>query len=237
MPNRKPILKDGQDRRDLPTYTVLEAATYLGISPRTASYWFEKSNNILTPSGRTGSIALLSFNDLTEAYVLSLLTKYYDFGLVKLKQIVNNAKAETGLARPLIAADLKVVLGQLILDKPARGRRVRQAVDLSNRNLIFPQFVDQLGKRIVRDGKSAPSRIFPWRLVKGDDESRPVSVDPDIHSGCLVVTGTRIPVTVLWGKFNRGRTEEDLAKSYQISTEAVQKALAHIARPIHKKAA
>ena len=233
----KPYLQDGQDRRDLPTYSIPEAATYLGISPRTASYWFKESNNILVPSGSAGPTALLSFNDLTEAYVLALLTKYYEFRLLQLKEIVHNAKAETGLKRPLIWADLKVVLGRLVLDKPARGRRRRQAIDLADKNLVFPEFVDQLGIRIVRDGKYAPMRIFPWRLAGPGDDSRPVTMDPDVHSGRLIITGTRIPVTVLWDKHDKGRTVEDLADAYKISVEVVKKALDHIARPIRSKAA
>ena len=35
------------------------------------------------------------------------ISKYYEFRLLQLKEIVHNAKAETGLKRPLIWADLK----------------------------------------------------------------------------------------------------------------------------------
>jgi uncharacterized protein (DUF433 family) len=234
----KPTHRVGDDLRDLPTYTIPEAALFLGISPRTAGYWFCEKNKILKPSGRIGDVALLSFRDLAEAYVLAILTKFYDFPLRSLKGIVANAKKETRLERPLVQADLKVLFRNLIIEKPARGRQPRQMIDVAHhRNLVFPDFVDQLGKRILRDRENSPLRIYPWRLITLSDESRPVSMDPDVVSGRLVVTGTRIPVRILLGKKLAGKSTKEIAHSYRISVDSVQKALQHIGRPIHKKAA
>jgi uncharacterized protein (DUF433 family) len=56
-------------------------------------------------------------------------------------------------------------------------------------------------------------------------------------SGRLVVTGTRIPVTVLLAKRIKGRSDVELARAYQISTETVRKALLHIDRTLHPQAA
>lgn len=234
----KPTLRFGDDLRDLPTYTVPEAALFLGISPRTVGYWFCEANNILKPSGWIGEVALLSFRDLAEAYVLAVLTKFYDFRLRTLRGIVANAKLESKLERPLVQADLTVLFSNLIIEKPARGSQPRHMVDIAHgRNLVFPEFVDQLGKRILRDRHNGPLRIYPWRLVTAKDESRPVSVDPQIMSGRLVVTGTRIPVKVLLGKRLAGKSAEQIAHAYRISVDSVQKALLHIDRPLHKKAA
>jgi len=97
--------------------------------------------------------------------------------------------------------------------------------------------VDQLGKRVVRDGNNGPLQIYPWRLISEADESSPVSLDPEVVSGRLVVTGTRIPVRVLLGKKRAGSSDEEIARSYRISADSVRKALQHIERPIHKKAA
>jgi uncharacterized protein (DUF433 family) len=234
----KPGLRGGQDRRSLPTYTIPEAARYLGIPERTAEYWFSRENKILQPSAYFGHTALLSFRDLSEAYVLALLTKFYGFPMRTLQRIVESAKKETRLQRPLIEADLKVLFRNLILEKPARGGRPRQMIDLAHGGaLVFPEFVDQLGRRILKDRQHAPSKLYPWRLVKANDDSRPVSIDPEVVSGRLVVTGTRIPVTILLAKRMKGRSEEELACSYEISTDAVRKALLHIDRTIYPKAA
>jgi uncharacterized protein (DUF433 family) len=235
--NSKPARRSGDDLRDLPTYTIPEAALSLGMSERTMTYWYS-DNPILKPSAYYGNVALLSFRDLAEAYVLTVLTKFYNFNLKSLRQIVKNAKKETGLERPLIEARLSVLFKNLVLEKPARGRRARQMVDLAHdRNLVFPELVDQLGRRIMRDKDQSPRRLYPWRLVRPGDESRPVSMDPEVVSGRLVVTGTRVPVRILLGKKLSGRSLPDIAKSYHLSVETVQKALQHIERPLHQKAA
>lgn len=236
----KPSRQAGQDLRDLPTYTIPEAALFLGMSERTAGYWFADSSEILTPSDYYGTIALLSFRDLAEAYVLALLTRFYEFPMRSVRQFVKNARRETKLDRPLIEADLSVLFRKLILEKPARRNRRRQMLDLARtgKQAVFPELVDQLGKRIPRDMSNVPMRIYPWRLITQCDESRPVSIDPDVLSGRLTVTGTRIPVRVLLGKKRAGRSMEQIATSYHISVDTVEKALLHIERlPIHNKAA
>ena len=238
MRKDRPELQPGEDLRDLPTYTIPEAALFLGISPRTVSYWYSPGNDILSPSRRKNGASLLSFRDVAEAYVLAVLTKFYQIPLRSIHQVIANAKRETNLPRPLIQADLKVVFASVILEKPARGRSPREMVDLAkNRNLVFPSIVDQLGKRILRDISNTPSRIYPWRLAEQDQESRPVSIDPEVFSGRLVVAGTRIPVTMLLGKKRAGRSVSEIAQSYGLDVDTVEKALRHIERPILPKAA
>ena len=47
-------------------------------------------------------------------------------------------------------------------------------------------------------------------------------------SGRLVVTDTRVPVTVLWEQKRAGQKIEDIAKDFELNLEVVQQALAHI---------
>jgi len=77
--------------------------------------------------------------------------------------------------------------------------------------------------------------IFPWRFAATDHQSRPVSMNPRIMSGRLVVTGTRIPVTVLWGRKRAGAKVTEIAKDYGLDRDTVEKALTHIG--IRQKAA
>ena len=235
---RKPVLRPGDDLRDLPTYTLAEAALFLAVPQRTMHYWFCGPNHILSPAGKVGEIALLSFRDIAEAYVLELLRNFYNFHPNQLRDVVNNFKIETKVKRPLLESDLYVVLGNIVLKKPARGRQPSLNVDLAHgRNLVFDDFVKTIGKRILTDRKRSPLRIFPWRLASQRDESQPVSMDPHVLSGRLVVTGTRVPVRILLGMKLRGKTIQEISHSYHLNVDAVEKALLHIERPIHQKAA
>ena len=237
MLKRKPVLQAGQDLRDLPTYTIPEAAAFLGISPRTMSYWYGDSP-ILDPSGRTGGTTLLSFKDVAEAYVLELLRSFYGFRLRTLRRVIENFRTETQLGRPLLEADLYVVLGNLVLKKPAKGKQPVRMIDLAHeRNLVFPELVEMIGKRILLDRKRTPYRLYPWRLASPQDQSMPVSMEPDVMSGRLVMTGTRVPVTILAGMKAHGKSIEEITRSYHLEAGAVEKALLHIERPLQKKAA
>ena len=53
-------------------------------------------------------------------------------------------------------------------------------------------------------------------------------MNPNIMSGRLVVTDTRVPVTVLWEQKRAGQKIEDIAKDFELNLEVVQQALAHI---------
>jgi uncharacterized protein (DUF433 family) len=151
---------------------------------------------------------------------------------------VENAKDETTLKRPLIEADLRVVFRNLVLEKPARGKLPRRSVDLAHhgRNLVIPELVDIVGTRIPKDKQHMPYRLYPWRLLSPDDDSRPVTVDPDVMSGRAVVTGTRIPITLLIGMKRSGKTLQQMAKTYNLPVDVVRKALLHIEKPLQKVA-
>jgi uncharacterized protein (DUF433 family) len=51
-------------------------------------------------------------------------------------------------------------------------------------------------------------------------------------SGRLVVTGTRIPVNILWGRAKSGERVEVIAKDYHLDTERVRQALRHIDKKV-----
>jgi len=234
---RKPSRQPGQDVRDVPTYTIPEAAASLAIPRRTMNNWFGGQCPVLKPTKKYGEIALLSFNDISEAYVLEILRTVYGFPLQSLRQVVENAKRETKLKRPLIDGDLTVVFSNLVFEKPARGKQPRRFIDLAHyRNLVFPELVDILGKRVLRDRKNSPYRLYPWRLLRTEDDSQPITIDPKIMSGRAVITGTRVPVSALVGLAHSGKTAEQIATSYNLNQEVVRKAIQHIERPLSKVA-
>jgi uncharacterized protein (DUF433 family) len=229
VPRHKPVPDVGQDLRDIPTYTIPEAAAFLAVPARTMQSWFSRKNHLLRPASEcAGKPALLSFRDLTEAYILQVLRSFYRLPMQSMRHVLENAKAETGLEHPLLDADLRVLFRRLVLKKPARGRRKREFLDLSHgRQLAMPEVVDVLGQRVLTDSRRGPYRIYPWRFLLKDD-SRPVSLDPDVLSGRLVITGTRIPVRVVLGRKLAGESARQIAADYDIDPDAVQRALEHI---------
>jgi len=221
----------GQDIRTLPTYTIPEAAGFLAMSDRTLQSWYGGRSPVLIASGRVGNTSLLSFRDLEEAYKLHSLREKYEFSFPVLHEALIAARETARLEHPLLDSELSAFGRGLTIHLPARGRRKRQVVQLVGpRQLAMEEVVNIWGRRIV-SGKV----IFPWRYLKDDDNTRPVALDPEVMSGRLVITGTRIPVHVLWRRRIAGQSPSDLAEDYGLSEDLVTKALMHI--DVHQKAA
>jgi uncharacterized protein (DUF433 family) len=233
MLKSKPIRLKGQDIRTLPTYTIPEAAPFLAIKVRTLFSWYEGDEPILTASGNCGSVHLLSYRDLEEAYRVYLLRERFEFSLQFLRHSMRNAREMFRSQHPLQRADaIKECLRDLVYDKPARGKNPRTVTSIGQ-NLgqqVVREVVDLFAERI-----EAGEFIFPWRFAATDHESRPVSMNPHIMSGRLVITGTRIPVTLLWGLKRAGASIKEIAKDYDLDPDKVEKALAHL--DIRQKAA
>lgn len=237
MQRNKPIRQTGENVLEFPTYSFAEASAFLAIPERTLYFWFDGPRAIFRPAAKLQSSTLLSFRNLADAYALQVLRTFHQVPTSSVRRALASAKRQ-GIEHPLWHENIKVFLRSLVLDKPARGRRRRQVIDLSDADQpIFPEVADQVARRILIDPKKEKYRIFPWRLLKEDRESRPVCLDPHVLSGRLVVSGTRVPVRVLLGRRASGESPEALADDYGLPVLSVEKALAHIDTTVHQKAA
>jgi uncharacterized protein (DUF433 family) len=223
---RKPFRKPGQDIRALPTYTIPEAAAFLAIKRRTLSSWYEGNDPILKATGGYGSTHLLSYRDLEEAYRVHLLRERFGFSFQFLRRSMRNARKLFRSQHPLQRADaIKECLKDIVYDKPARGANPRAITSLGKKP---GQKVIEEVANLFADRIEVGKFMFPWRFAATDHESRPVSMNPHIMSGRLVVAGTRIPVTTLWGQKRAGAKVDEIAKEYGLDREIVEKALTHI---------
>ena len=100
----KPEIQEGQDIRTLPTYTIPEAAEYLGIDSWTLGSWYWGSEPLLKASGNYGDqrFALLSFRDIDEAYKLHLLRTKYEYSMQYLRGALVDARRESKSEHPLL---------------------------------------------------------------------------------------------------------------------------------------
>lgn len=56
-----------------------------------------------------------------------------------------------------------------------------------------------------------------------------INVDPDIHHGKPVITGTRMPVSLVVGSLASGMSMEEVIQEYELTAEQIQAALAYAA--------
>ena len=217
-----------QDLRGYPTYTIPEAALYLGMPKRTLQSWvYDKP--LWSVSSSEQRVRLLSFKDLAQAYFIEFICKNVGISGHKAREILKYARLETKSRYPLIHKDIKVLFKHILMDKPGTGNRGRHVVDLSqHRQLVMEEVVDLFASRIRRNAHGELEQIYPWRLWKQGDERRPVTIDPRIMSGRLVITGTRIPVQAVALRKKSGEQIRDIAKDYGLRQEIIKEALRHL---------
>ncbi|MEK7445961.1 MAG: DUF433 domain-containing protein, partial [candidate division NC10 bacterium] len=80
-------------------------------------------------------------------------------------------------------------------------------------------------RRIERDIKGLPIRLYPFTRKREPDEPRAVVIDPFVSFGRPVLAGTGIATAVLAERFKAGESVEDLAKDYGRSALDIQEAL------------
>ncbi|GAA6621106.1 DUF433 domain-containing protein [Scytonema sp. NUACC26] len=58
-----------------------------------------------------------------------------------------------------------------------------------------------------------------------------ISVDPNVHHGTPVITGTRVPISIVIGSLAGGMSKEEVMQEYELTqtqVEAVLTTLQHI---------
>ena len=134
-------------------------------------------------------------------------------------------RKSSGRGRPLLR-QLGVIKEFQALVVPSRQKgRVIHTDIAGDENLVFEDFVKTLAVRIKRDARGKPVQLYP-----GDstiEDSLPVSMDPDVMSGELVVTGTRIPASRIMANYLAGKSAEQIADSYRLSRDLVWKVVRH----------
>ncbi len=56
-----------------------------------------------------------------------------------------------------------------------------------------------------------------------------INIDPNIHHGKPVISGTRVPVSLVIGSLASGMSIEEVIKEYELTIEQLQAALAYAA--------
>lgn len=226
---RKPIRQSGQHLRDFPTYTIPEAAVFLGLPERTLRSWYLGKNPIFTPPARAGETPLLSFRDLVDSHIVQAARIHHKVPMGRIRSALKMARHESNEAHPLQDERIKVFARCLVRVEPGKGRRKGVVVNLSRGGQTgFSEVIKLYTRRIVKDHSGDPIGLFPWRFKKKDDGRRPVAIHPDIMSGRLVVAGTRIPVSRLAAEALARKPIKKIARDYRLTVKRVKEALRHL---------
>jgi len=209
-------LYGGKDPRELPMYGIAEAAVYLGVPRSTLATWVRgqrvrertRMHGIIKPDRATG---LLTFHNLTEAYVLASLTRRFDLPL----QRVRSALRFVGGDRPLLATPFRT---------DGRGIFIEQLgklVDVAHGGqAAIREVVESSLERVDLDDRHLPLRLYPWR--RDPSEPRIIALDPHRAFGRPTVVGSAVQGETIIDRHRAGESVAALAADYQLPGDVIE---------------
>jgi len=217
------------DLREIPAYSIAEAAGYLRLPVSTLRAW------LLGQRYRTGNepkffrpvieIAdrkdrQLSFLNLVEAFVLAGIRRQHEIPLPKVRKAVDYLSRTFDSKRPLAEEQFETDGIDLFVEKVGSLIGATQEGQIQMREVIR----DRL-ERVRRDPKGVPEKIvlFPARSDK--PRSTDVVIDPRMSFGRPVLDGFGVRTAILAERFDAGEDIDALAQEYAAPAEAIQNAI------------
>jgi uncharacterized protein (DUF433 family) len=219
-----------EDRRNIPVYTIDEAADYLGIPVRTLRNWAtgrrkpNRSGEFYPPVllGVDQRFRRLSFFDLVEAHILrAAVEKNVPMKHIKrgMEYIRDRYPDEL---HPLLSLKFQTD-GKYLLIGGMLGsdQNDQEALVNASRNgqLEMTSLIEEYLQLIVRAVDGLPDTLFP------KDGKRVVSITTGVLSGRPVIEGTRIPTAIVAQRFLAGEKLAKLASDYQLPEETIEAAI------------
>lgn len=219
-----------KDRREIPAYTISEAAHYLGVPPSTLRSWFagqryvrDGQPKMFQPVIRPADSArlIISFSNLIEAYVLTSIRRKHRIPLPKVREGMSFLSKTFGTKRPLLEEQFATNGIDLFVDKLGKIINISR-----NGQIEMASLIREYLRRIERDPSGVPIRLFPVvRTTSPDQQPKAVVIDPAVAFGRPVLVGTGIPTAVLAEQFKAGDSPECLAREYGATPEVIIEAI------------
>ena len=218
----------GRDPRDVPAYSLAEAAGYLRLPPTTLRQWVlgqkyrtssgERRTPAVIPIADAGS-STLSFWNLAEAHVLAAIRRQHGVSLQSVRRALSYVAKVMHDKRPLLGRDFLTDGVSLFVDRlesyADQDAGVRSLVNASKDGQLAARALLQGAlDRVDRDPAGLIDRIFPW--VKDLKEPKRVEIDPRRAFGRPLVAGTRVPAEELSERFAAGDPVEDIAQDFRL---------------------
>jgi uncharacterized protein (DUF433 family) len=220
---------EGRDPREIPAYSVAEAAHYLSIPENTVRSWVSgrsfpskvgtrRSSAIVSPAdSRTHG---LSFVNLLELHVLAAIRRQHGVDMARIRRALRHIEREFDSAHPLVDQEMLTDGTDLFAE------RIGALVNLSHEGqLAMRETLAAHLQRIDRDPNGLAIRLYPFTRSAGTDSPRLVVIDPRMAFGRPVIAGSRIPTIDVFERFKAGDSFEMLVAEYGRPTEEIQEAI------------
>jgi uncharacterized protein (DUF433 family) len=216
------------DAREMPVYSIAEAAHYLCIPQATIATWV-RGRAYPTASGKKRfhpvielpdrALALLSFFNLAEAHVLRALRTDYEIPLPIIRTALDYVRKEFDWERPLIQEQFKTNGVTLFVERLGKVFDVRQP-----EQSLLPLLSEYLD-RIEWENQFA-ARLYPFtRIVRGMDAPRAIVIDPTRSFGRPLLDRLGVTTNVIAERYKAGDSIAKLVKEYGGSQTDIEEAI------------
>jgi uncharacterized protein (DUF433 family) len=227
----------GRDPRELPAYSIAEAAGLLRLPQTTLRQWVQGQTYRTKAGPRrarpviripTAKPHALTFWNLAEAHVLAAIRRQHGLSLQSIRRALEYVARALKHDRPLIRQDFLTDGVSLFVDKleamAEEDAGVRSLVNASrDGQLVARALLEGALHRVDRDPKGLIQRIYPW--VRDLNEPRSIEIDARRAFGRPIVAGTRVPADELSQRFAAGDSLDAIARDFRLDPNVVESVL------------
>ncbi len=218
------------DFRQLPCYSVEEAAHYLNIPSATVRYWAKGRYNwlplIKIPEASPTS---LSFLNLVELHLLASIRRTHQVSMPKVRIAIDylreNSRCDVDGQHPLLSAQLQTDGLNLFVERYGALVNISQDGQLAIRRVLEAAL-----QRIERDLSGIPAKLYPFTRSSVGDASgttvpRMIVMDPALSAGRPVIAGTGLATEIIAERYKAGDPVSDLATDYDRKEAEIEEAI------------
>ena len=211
--------------REVPAYTISEAAHYLTVPAATIRYWSLGRNDyaplIVVPEH---SPTLLSFFNLAELHVLAAIRRKHEVKMQSIRKAIQylteHTRRPTDKRHPLISCELETDGLDLFIERYGNLINISRAGQTAIREIISAAL-----RRIDRDPDGRPIKLYPFTRASIDDAPAMVVIDPALCAGRPVIVGTGLATQLIAERYKAGESVIDLAGDYERGTAEIEEAI------------
>jgi len=222
-------LYGGIDPRNIPTYSVGDAARYLRIPSGTIRSWTVGRHYPVGDGSRffkplirvpNNKPRLLSFTNLIEVHVLRAIRQHHKIQLDKVRTALDFIDEEIPVSHPLANERFRTNGVDLFIE------RYGSLINTSKREkLELKDAINAHLERIEPDDTGLAIKLYPFTRSNEEDNPRIVVIDPRIAFGRLVIAGTGIATSIVAERCRAGDSIEALAKDYDCDRLTIEEAI------------
>lgn len=213
------------DPRQLPAYTISEAAHYLGLPAATVRFWSvgrdEYKPLINVPKGAP---TLVSFLNLVELHILSAIRRKHKVKMPSIRSAIEYlsklADSPTDQRYPLLSRQLETDGLALFIEHYGQLINISRAGQAAMREIISAAL-----HRIDRDPTGIPIKLYPFTRKKLRDAPHMVVIDPRLSGGRPVIAGTGVATEIVAERYKLGESISELAYDYERPNAEIEEAI------------